>query len=137
MNVEQEIAPHVDFFTRASAQNGSYESLEFTEVDRSLSGGLSFDGAMWKRPNDTFGVAGVASGLSQPHQQYLAAGGMGILIGDGAISYAGERVLETYYRLGVGNHASITADFQRISNPGYNTARGPVSVYSLRFHADK
>jgi high affinity Mn2+ porin len=137
INVEQEIAPHVGFFARMSAQNGSYESFDFTEVDRSLSGGFSFDGATWKRPNDTFGIAGVSSGLSQPHQQYLAAGGLGILIGDGNLSYAGERVLETYYRLGISKGVSLTGDYQRIINPAYNTARGPaVSVFSLRVHGE-
>jgi len=136
VNVEQEIAPHVGFFARMSAQNGSYESFDFTEIDHSLSGGFSFDGTMWKRPNDTLGIAGVSSGLSQPHQQYLAAGGLGILIGDGNLSYAGEHVLETYYRLGISKGVSLTGDYQRIVNPAYNTARGPVSIFSLRVHGE-
>jgi high affinity Mn2+ porin len=136
VNVEQEIAPHIGFFMRMSAQNGSYESFDFTEIDRSLSGGFSFNGALWKRPNDTFGIAGVSSGLSQPHQQYLAAGGLGILIGDGNLSYAGERVLETYYRLGVSKGVSLTGDYQRIVNPAYNAIRGPVSIFSLRVHGE-
>ncbi|HEV3157407.1 MAG TPA: carbohydrate porin [Candidatus Baltobacteraceae bacterium] len=137
VNIEQEIAPHIGAFVRLSAQNGSYETFDFTEIDRSLSGGFSLDGKLWKRANDTFGIAGVVNGLSLPHQNFLAADGMGILIGDGALSYAAENILETYYRAGIGSHASITADYQYIANPAYNAARGPVSIISVRLHAER
>jgi high affinity Mn2+ porin len=60
---------------------------------------------------------------------------LGILVGDGALSYAGERILEAYYKVGVTNHFALTLDYQYIANPAYNTARGPVSVYGLRYHA--
>jgi len=29
----------------------------------------------------------------------------------------------------------VTADYQVINNPAYNRQRGPVSVFSLRLHA--
>jgi hypothetical protein len=80
------------------------------------------------------GLAGV-NGLSEPAKQYFAAGGLGILVGDGALSYAGERILERYYRVGVTKHFALTLDYQYITNPAYNNARGPVSVYGLRCHA--
>jgi high affinity Mn2+ porin len=134
LNVAQEIANNVGVFARLSAMNGTYEAFEFTDIDRSISGGLSVDGALYHRPNDAIGVAGAFNSLSAPAQQYFAAGGAGILIGDGALAYGQERILETYYKVGFGTVAAITADYQRVWNPGYNTVRGPVTVFGLRYH---
>lgn len=134
VNIAQEVAPHIGVFARASAMNGTYEADEFTEIDRSLSGGVSIDGGLFRRPNDTFGLAAAVNGLSAPAQQYFAAGGLGLLIGDGAQSYGGEQVTEAYYKVGFTKNVAITADYQRVVNPAYNIARGPVSVYGLRYH---
>lgn len=136
LNLAQEIAPHVGVFGRFSAMNGTWEAFEFTDVDRSASGGISVDGGLYHRPNDTFGVATAFNAISAPAQQYLADGGLGILIGDGNLSYAGERIVETYYRIGIGKGIGITGDYQRVWNPGYDLARGPVSVYTLRLHVE-
>jgi hypothetical protein len=43
------------------------------------------------------GVAGVLDGLSPEARAYFAAGGLGILIGDGTLNYQPEKILETYY----------------------------------------
>jgi high affinity Mn2+ porin len=134
LNLAQEIAPHVGLFTRLSAMNGTYEAYDFTDIDRSLSGGLSIDDGLFHRPNDAFGLAGVFNHLSAPAQRYFAAGGLGILIGDGSLSYGEERIIETYYKVGTSRDAAFTFDYQRITNPAYNTARGPVSVYGVRYH---
>jgi high affinity Mn2+ porin len=135
INIQQEIAPHVGFFSRISGMNGTYEAFDYTEIDRSVSAGFSLDGALWKRPKDTIGIAGVVNALSVPGQRYFAAGGLGITIGDGNLSYAPERIFETYYKVGVGKGVAISGDYQRLVNPGYNAARGPVSVYGFRLHA--
>ncbi len=135
LNLAQEIAPHVGVFGRLSAMNGTYEAYDFSDIDRSISGGLSIDGGLFHRPNDAFGLAGVANSLAAPARQYFAAGGLGILIGDGGLSYGGENILETYYKAGLTPNAAFTVDYQRVTNPGYNTVRGPVSVYGVRFHA--
>jgi high affinity Mn2+ porin len=134
VNVAQEVAPHIGVFARASAVNGTYEADDFSDIDRSISGGISVDGGAFGRPNDTFGLAVAENGLSLPAQQYFAAGGLGILIGDGALSYAPERILETYYKIGLVRGVALSADYQRIEDPAYNAARGPVSVFGLRLH---
>ena len=134
LNLAQEIAPHVGVFARLSAMNGTYEAFEFTDVDRAASGGVSIDGGLYHRADDAFGLACAFNAISTPAQRYFAAGGLGILAGDGALSYAGERVLETYYKAGFTKHFALTFDYQYITNPAYNTARGPVSVYGLRYH---
>jgi high affinity Mn2+ porin len=134
INVAQELAPNIGAFLRASAMNGTWEADDFTEIDRSVSGGITLGGALYHRPDDAIGVAAALNALSLPARQYFAAGGLGVLIGDGALAYSGERIIETYYKLAVTKSLGLTFDYQRITNPGYDTARGPVSVYGLRYH---
>ena len=135
LNVEQQIAYGLGVFLRASANDGSQEAYEFTEINRSLAIGLSLSGVAWGRPNDTVGVAGVTNAISRSARDYLAAGGVGILIGDGALPhYRTENILETYYSLGIAAGLFVSLDYQWIQHPAYNGDRGPVSVFGLRLH---
>ncbi|HVM94805.1 MAG TPA: carbohydrate porin [Candidatus Acidoferrales bacterium] len=135
VNIAQEIAPHVGVFARVSAMNGTYEADEFTDIDRSLSFGASVDGGLYGRPNDAAGVGFAFNAISGPAQEYFAAGGLGVLVGDGGLTYGGERIEELYYKLGITRYGAITADYQHVSNPAYNTVRGPVSIFGLRYRA--
>ncbi len=73
--------------------------------------------------------------ISKVHQAYLAAGGTGILVGDGQLPHPGpERILETYYSLAARGPLRISLDYQFIDNPAYNRDRGPVSVFGVRLH---
>jgi high affinity Mn2+ porin len=134
LNFAQEIAPHVGVFARASAMNGTYESYDFTDIDHSLSGGISIGGGLYRRPYDAIGAAVAFNGLSGPAQHYFAAGGTGLLIGDGALSYGTERILETYYKVALTRAFGLTFDYQFIENPAYNTVRGPISIFGMRYH---
>jgi high affinity Mn2+ porin len=135
-NLEQQIVKDVGLFARASWNDGRNEILSFTDIDRSLSGGLSIKGSYWGRPNDTIGVGGAVNGLSGGHRAFLAAGGLGLLIGDGRLNYSDEHILETYYAFAVGNGFTLTADYQLVANPAYNADRGPVSIFSGRLHGE-
>ena len=134
LNAEQALGKDLGAFARWSWDDGRTESWAFTEVDRSLTGGLSLKGTAWHRPQDTFGLAGIQNGLSPEHKAYLAAGGLGFLLGDGRLDYQPERILETYYALALGKAFTASLDFQRVWNPGYNADRGPVSLFALRCH---
>jgi high affinity Mn2+ porin len=136
LNGEQQLMKDVGLFARASWNNGQTEILSFTDIDRSLSGGLSIKGSFWGRPNDTVGIGGAINGLSDSHRDFLAAGGLGLLIGDGQLNYRPEQILETYYAYSVVKGFTVTADYQLITNPAYNADRGPVSVFSARFHGE-
>jgi high affinity Mn2+ porin len=82
------------------------------------------------------GVAHVVNAASRDLRQYLAAGGLGPLIGDGQLLHAGhEDILETYYQLAVVSAVQVTLDYQWVQNPAYNRDRGPVSIFALRVHA--
>ena len=53
---------------------------------------------------------------------------MGILDGDGALSYGWEKNVETYYDFKVIKGVDFTLDYQFVADPAFNRARGPVSI---------
>ncbi|HET7765606.1 MAG TPA: carbohydrate porin [Burkholderiales bacterium] len=134
ISLEQSVSSSVGVFARASWNNGEAEEFAFTEIDRSVSAGFLIKGTAWSRESDSLGVALVRDGVSGPHRDYLAAGGLGFFIGDGRLSYRTENIFEAFYSLGVVKEVWVSADFQRIFDPAYNSDRGPVSVASARFH---
>ena len=132
VSLEQQVVPNIGVFARAGFAGGNVEPYEFTDADRTASAGLSLDGKLWGQPENTFGIAAVANGISSVHQAYLNAGGLGILVGDGRLPHPGiEQIMETYYSLPLGAWR-LTADYQLIVNPGFNRDRGPVSVFGAR-----
>lgn len=136
LNLEQELADNLGAFMRGSWNNGANETWAFTEIDHSLSGGISLHGNKWKRPGDQVGMAYVISGISGPHRDYLKAGGYGFMLGDGQLKYAPEQVSECYYSAEIKKESMyISGAWQMVYNPGYNHDRkGPVQVFSIRFH---
>jgi len=136
VSVEQSLSDQVGLFGRWSWNDGHNEIMAFTDIDRSLSGGVSIKGAGWGRPDDTIGIGGAVNALSQDHRDFLAAGGLGFLIGDGQLNYRTERILEAYYSYALFKTTQLSFDYQFIDNPGYNADRGPVSVFSARLHAE-
>jgi hypothetical protein len=135
LSADQALADGLGVFVRYSRADGKSETFAFTEIDRSLAAGVAIDGPRWGRARDTVGIALVRNAISADRANYLAAGGLGYFLGDGTLSRGGERILETYYRVALGRHLALTADYQRIANPGYNRDRGPVNVYGFRIHA--
>ena len=136
IDVEQEVTRNLGLFLRAGFADGRYEAFEFTDVDRSVSAGLSLKGAGWGRADDRIGAGFAVNGASAARQRFLAAGGLGILVGDRALPRpAAEGIIETWYDLGLSRHLHATADLQLIRNPGYNRDRGPVAVLGARLHA--
>jgi carbohydrate-selective porin OprB len=134
LNIEQPIANggETGVFVRTGGNDGANESFAFTEVDRHVSAGVQLSGANWRREDDRFAIAIVRHDIAAVHQRYLAAGGIGFLLGDGALSYGSEQVVEAYYRAQVGARVQVSPDMQVIRNPGYNRDRGPATVLSLR-----
>jgi len=134
LNLEQELRSDLGLFVRLSVNDGSKEAYDFTEINKSLATGLSWQGTNWGRAEDTVGAAIAINGLSSAAQSYFAAGGMGILIGDGRLNYGYEQIAETYYAAHLAEHLTVTGDYQLIVNPAYNRDRGPVSFFGLRLH---
>lgn len=136
LNLEQALSDDLGLFSRLSWNDGETEVMSFTDISQSFSLGTSLKGARWGRPKDVIGLAGVVNTLSSPERDFLAAGGTGILIGDGQLNYAPEGIIETYYNWRVVEPVSLTFDYQFIGNPAYNQDRGPVHVFALRLHVE-
>jgi high affinity Mn2+ porin len=135
LNLEQRLAEDFGVFARASISQGTVEEVDFTEINQSVSGGLSLTGLRWGRPDDTVGLAGAINRISHQGKLYLAAGGLGGIIGDGQLPNAGpEQILEAYYNIAIVKFAQFTADYQFINHPAYNRDRGPVSIFGVRLH---
>jgi hypothetical protein len=135
-NLIQEIAGVARAFMRLGWSTGDLEAFAYTEVENTVLAGGDITGAYWRRPTDRTGLAFVSNGISGDHADYLAAGGLGFLLGDGYLKYARETIVEHYYNAHVWRGLSFAEDIQFIANPGYNSDRGPVWVFSLRGHLE-
>jgi high affinity Mn2+ porin len=159
VNLAQQLAQGVGFFLRGGMNDGRYQTLDYTDINASLAGGLVFDGELWGRTDDRIGVAAGASAISNSFSRYLQLGGLGSFVGDGSavvgslpryylpgepgsptgagrLSYGRENVIETYYDYAVTDWLETTLDYQLLVNPGYNTKRGPVNFFGLRLRAE-
>jgi high affinity Mn2+ porin len=135
LNFEQQVTDGLGLFARAGWSDGNVEPWDFTDIDRTVEAGVSIGGKQWGRPDDTIGVAGVINGLAPVHTAYFAAGGMGVIIGDGALPNPGlEQIVEAYYSYAISSSTKVSFDYQFIANPAYNTDRGPANVFAGRFH---
>jgi high affinity Mn2+ porin len=141
-------------FARIGWNDGKNESFAYTEVDNTFEIGGDVRGTGWRRRDDRIGLAFVSNGISSEHAEYLRRGGIGFLLGDGPgcnygvmppacpaapgsyLSYARETIAEQYYNFHVWRGAFAAEDVQFVANPGYNRARGPVWVLSLRGHLE-
>ena len=136
LNLEQALTADLGLFARASVNDGRNQSLSFTDIDGSVSGGLSLKGTAWGRPQDTVGIGASANRISPSHRAYFDNGGLGLLIGDGRLTYAPERAVEVYYALNLTKAVTLSFDYQHVENPGYNRDRGPADFLGTRLHAD-
>jgi high affinity Mn2+ porin len=134
LSVEQQLTDTLGAFLRLSWNDGHNESWAFTEIDRSIAAGVTQNGKSWRRPQDIVGAAVVASGLSTWHERYLAGGGYGFIIGDGALNYGAEVIGDLYYKVQIDDMISFSAIYQPVINPAYNQDRGPVHIFSGRLH---
>jgi len=138
LNADQEITKNVGAFSRIGWNCGQNESFEFTDSNWTATFGASIKGEKWKRTGDVIGAAFIASGASKANQAYLAAGGIGILTGDGTLNYGPEKNAELYYDHEFSKHFHTTLDYQFVDNPAFNKDRGPIpSIFALRLHYER
>lgn len=135
-NVEQNLTAHLTAFARFGWNDGRTESFAYTEVEQTFAEGLAANGSWWHRKQDRAGIAIVSNAIKKDHQNYLNAGGLGFLLGDGRLNYDRENIVESYYTLHVWRGIYLAPGLQHINNPGYNRDRGPVLVPSFRAHVE-
>jgi high affinity Mn2+ porin len=137
ISADQFITKDFGVFAKTSYNDGHTETWFFTEIDRSVSFGGVLKGAPWGRKDDELALAFIGNGISQPHRDYLAAGGYGFIIGDGKLNYGTEMIAELYYQINAyQKRLWITPDYQFILHPAYNMDRGPVNVLGIRAHVE-
>ena len=136
VNFEQPLNGWMGVFGRWGRNEGQHESFAYTEVDETAEIGIGASGKRWRRKFDRAGLVFVTNGISRDHQQYLALGGLGFLLGDGRLNYGRENIIETYYTLHMWRGIYPSFGLQHINNPGYNRDRGPVIVPTLRLHLE-
>ena len=134
VNLEQNLSHNLTAFARFGWNNGKTESFAYTEVEQTFAAGLGANGGWWRRRYDRGGVALVTNAICKDHQEYLADGGLGFLLGDGALRYGRENIVESYYTAHVWRGIYVAPGLQHIVNPGYNRDRGPVLIPSFRLH---
>ncbi len=135
-NFEQPLNDWVGIFGRWGWNEGQHESFAYTEVDQTAQIGVGGNGRRWSRKFDRAGLVFVSNGISRDHQEYLALGGSGFLLGDGRLNYRRESIVETYYTLHAWRGIYPSFGLQHLNNPGYNRDRGPVVVPTLRLHLE-
>jgi high affinity Mn2+ porin len=133
-NFEQPLNSWLGVFGRWGWNEGQHESYAYTEVDETEEIGVGASGSMWGRKYDRAGLVFVSNGISRDHQEYLALGGYGFLLGDGRLTYGRENIVETYYTMHAWRGVYPSFGFQYVDHPGYNRDRGPVVAPTLRLH---
>jgi len=136
VNFEQALGASILLGGRFGWNNGKTETWSFTEADQTIATGIGFIGNLWKRNYDRAGLAFFTNGITSAHAQYLAYGGLGLLLGDGGLKYGRETGVASYYTAHIWRGIYAGADLQFIVHPGYNTVRGPVFVPSARLHLE-
>jgi high affinity Mn2+ porin len=136
VNIEQPLTDWLGLFSRWGWNEGQHESYAYTEVDETGQIGAGALGTKWGRKLDRAGLAFVSNGISRDHQEYLARGGVGFLLGDGNLNYGRENIVETYYTLHLWRGIFASLDAQYVNHPGYNHDRGPVFAPALRLHVE-
>ena len=135
LNWEQEITTNLGLFSRLSWNDGRSQSWMYTQMDRAISAGAAIRGEAWGRAGDTVGIAANLGWISSAQRNFLAAGGVGFIAGDGRLRYAPEFVSEAYYDTHLAPGINLTGDVQFVANPAFNADRGPVALFALRLRA--
>ena len=136
VNLEQALDDKTGLVLRGSWNDGRTEAWAYAEIERSATVGAVRRQPLASRPKDEAGLAFILNALSPDHRDYLAAGGLGFMLGDGRLRYGLEKIAEIYYAALLREHVWLTFDYQFIENPAYNRDRGPVHVLGLRFHVE-
>ena len=131
-----ELTKKLGILARAGWNDGHTATWTFTEIDRTACVGIFIDQPLLKKTENTFGLAILVNGISRQHRDFLNAGGIDFIIGDGKLPhYATENILETYYNIAITHNIALMIDYQYVQHPGYNADRGPVhSIISGRVH---
>ncbi len=118
VNLEQAVTDDSASFRAIAGVTGRAKSSPSPTSIAASRSAAYVKGTSWGRPDDRIGIAGVINGLSGEYRAFLAAGGLGINIGDGQLNYTQEKILETYYAYSFNKASTFTVDYQFITRSG-------------------
>jgi high affinity Mn2+ porin len=133
---EQYIGHDIGLFGRAMYADGKSEVYAYTADDRSATVGVLAKGSSWSRPKDLTGIGTNLGWISNIHAKYLGMGGVDGFVGDGAITAAAEESVDLFYSAAFAKVYWLSGDYQRVAHPGFNAARGPVNIFTVRIHGE-
>jgi high affinity Mn2+ porin len=133
---EQYLGHDIGVFARGMYSDGKAEVYAYTSTDRSATVGVLAKGSAWSRPKDVAGIGTNLGWISNIHAKYLGMGGIDGFVGDGAITAGAERSVDLFYSANFRKIYWLSGDYQHITNPGFNAARGPVNVFTVRIHGE-
>ena len=156
INEYQELGPLFRAFGRIGWNDGKNESFAYTEVDNTFEIGGDVRGTALAPPRRSRRPGVRQQRHLQRARRVPAAGRLRIHprrrsgLHDqrastparlptrpaATLSYARETIVEQYYNFHIWGGAFAAEDVQFVANPGYNSARGPVWVLSLRGHLE-
>ena len=136
LSLSMELTKSLSILARGGWNDGHTATWTFTEIDRTAAIGIYINHPLLKKVENTFGLAILVNGISPQHRDFLNAGGVDFIIGDGKLPhYATENILETFYNIAINRSTALTLDYQYVQHPAYNAERGPVRyIASFRLH---
>jgi high affinity Mn2+ porin len=133
---EQYLGHDIGVFGRGMYADGKTEVYAYTSTDRSATVGVLAKGSSWSRPRDVAGIGGNFGWISNVHARYLGMGGVDGFIGDGAITAGTEKSIDLFYSANFQKIYWLSGDYQHIAHPGFNAARGPVNIFTVKIHGE-
>ena len=130
LNIQQELTDHVGMFIRAGYDR---KTTDLRDMTHGFNGGFVFNGNLWNRPNDEFGIA---AGINSQHGGTFKGINQSYRIGAGSKLFAPETNFETYYRWAYNKNLDITFDYQMINNPNFLKNSSPAHVFGIRLRAN-
>lgn len=130
LNIQQELTDHVGLFVRAGYDR---KTTDLEDMTHGFNGGFVFNGNLWNRPNDEFGIA---AGINSQHGGTFKGINQSYRIGTGSNLFAPETNFETYYRWAYNKNLDISFDYQMINNPNFLKNSSPAHVFGLRLRAN-
>lgn len=130
INVQQQIIDGIGFFMRAGIDN---KVFAIDDISHAINGGFVFDGKMWNRPLDEFGIA---AGANSQFSSSRFSNKQVALLGAGTNNFAPELQFETYYRFTPQKNFEFTLDYQVIKNGNFIKDKELAHVFAIRLRAN-
>ena len=116
LSADQEIMDGIGVFARYGVMD---DGIDENLVKSAISAGVSLSGSLWNRENDVVGIAAGVLAINEDSSSVAA-------------NPDDEGHFEVYYKIGYGEHFTLTPDLQVVTNAGGDADNDTITVYGLR-----